>query len=290
MKLFVLGPAGTNGHEVAKRMVLSKPGDWSFDQIDLEFCVTNVEILKSAQHQAGLGVVPIENSTAGLVGDVIKGYWLKQPKRPLLSVIGEFQLPVEHYLLVRQNISHVSQLTAVMSHQQALDQCSGNLTRLGINVRIPAKSTAGAARDVATDDRLATTGALASRFAADTYGLKILEPSLEDYSDNATRFHVVSGSLTNPTGCDRTAIIFWVPNKPNALVSALLCISMGGINMTSTHSIPLGSPGEFAFYVEFECHQNDSDGRGVFSRLRTITHEIMVLGSFPRNIPEKKGT
>lgn len=292
MNFFVLGPAGTNGHEAARLVLSSELQQFQFGATSYEiaYCGRNPDILRQAEQEESLGVVPIENSSAGLVADVVKGYWLKVLGEPTLNVIGEIQLPIEHHLLVHPSVSDIAELTSVMSHPQALEQCAMSLSGLGLDRRTPASSTAGAAQYVSQDETFRTVGALASRFAAETYGLKVLRDNLQDSIGNATRFHIVGPRPMAPTGNDRTALIFWVPNEPGALVNMLECIRMGRVNMTTVHSIPLGSPGEYAFYVEFECHQFDTAGQRVFQRLRSLTDRLLILGSFPRNIPDRKGS
>lgn len=287
MKIFVLGPAGTNGHEVARTLIARTDSFFGRRQPEVIFCDSNEQVMSEAATNKGHGLIPIENSTGGLVSEVI-GWWLNNPENRRVQVIGEYQLPITHDLLVHPTITEVSQLTAVLSHPQALKQCANSLSRLGLNSRLPANSTAGAAEKIAEDEACRTTGVLATKFAAQVYGLKVLHSSVQDSSENATRFHVLAPWQVAPTGCDRTAVIFSVPNEAGALVKALFCISLGDVNMSCVHSIPLGAPGKYAHYVEFDCHVQDEAGRGVIARLSTVTRSFHVLGSFPQNTPNTR--
>jgi prephenate dehydratase len=285
MKLYCLGPKGTNGHEAALRV---KPMLRTGIDTTIEFCDRNEEILLRAAEDQCCGVVPIENSTAGLVSEVVR-YWLNLNlfKRKLWAV-GEIQLPIEHHLLVQQNIHDSSELNFVYSHPQAIAQCSKRLTQLNLQNRtVPEKSTANAAEHVSINaDVPARVAALASRLAAETYGLKILVENMQDSSDNATRFHVVGPWMPRQSGCDRTAMIFMPieSEKSGVLANALWAIAASHVNMSSIHSIPLGQPGKYGFYCEFDCHVESDEGVRIVRRLETLTEKIIVLGSYPRTI------
>lgn len=280
-----LGPEGTNGHEVAKKaaVLLRK----SYSMFDIEFCSRNIEVLKRAQAARCLGVVPVENSSAGLVGEVVREFWLEEGERAGLQVIGEIELPVQHVLLVHPRLIDLNDITLVVSHQQALDQCRGRLQELlpGVPVK-PEKSTAFAAQLVAQDPNYRTAAALASSFAGEFYALKLLRYRMEDFKGNTTRFHIVGPDSVIATGMDRTAIIFStvIPDRPGALLRALEKISLEGVNITSIHSIPRGMPGLYAFYCEFDQHVETDIGHKVMEGLsqKDVTERIVVLGSYPR--------
>lgn len=292
VKICALGPAGTNGHEAAKMASeMLKLGQDGADQVtEISFCSRNDEILERVGRDKCFGVVPIENSSAGLVSEVVR-FWLKWAEVWLdLNVIGEILLPIEHHLLVHPSIQQVEELSGVMSHPQALAQCAKSLDRLGLKTRIPSASTAGAAAEVATNSASRSVGAIASRLAGELNGLRVISQHIEDCSGNATRFHLVARrTLPSPTGNDRTAIIFCVPNRPRALLNPLWCIGTEEVNMSSIHSIPLGTPSEYAFYCELDCHSGDRKGVMILERMRTFTNKIIVLGSYPQNSELPKG-
>jgi len=292
VKIITLGPAGTYGHEATEAVL-----DWLFLEHsvkpDIEFVPRNIEILNSVSKTQNLGVVPIENSTEGLVSEVIKGFWLRQADnevaRPPIYVVGETKIPIRHQLLVHPSINRIEELTAVASHTQALGQCKENLDRLGLMIRKPTNSTAAAAQSVANDLAFRTTGAIASRFAGKVYGLKALQENLEDFPGNATRFHIVGPAPKRTVSeNNRTALLFWVPNKPRSLLNALWSIGMEEVNMSSIHSIPLGSRGQYAFYCEFDCHTKTDVGRKIIERMRTVVDRLFILGSYPQEIDEGK--
>jgi prephenate dehydratase len=124
-----------------------------------------------------------------------------------------------------------------------------------------------------------TVGVIASKLAAEVYGLKILHPRIvEGVSQNTTRFHVLGPRGVYPTGTDRTAIIFETPDVSGALVDVLSAIRPGGVNLSS---IPIG-PDKFAFYCEFDRHAESVTGQKIIKRLHTLTSRLIVLGSFPQ--------
>lgn len=291
MHMCFLGPLGTNSHEVAmivRDWFVKKSSPYSayvHTDVVLHPCESNTEVLLLASSKQCLGVVALENSTAGLV-DETKRFWLNRSNelKPLTTVIGEFQLPVQHCLLVHPSITAVSQLTAVMSHPHALAQC-GNFFETHKHLeKMTATSTAAAAKSVSERLDTVTIGVIGSKLAGEVYGLKILPECehIEDSPDNTTHFHVLGPKGVYPTGNDRTAIIFETPDVSGALVDVLSAIRPGGVNLSSIHSIPLGTLGKFAFYCEFDRHQNDSDGRAILTRLETLTSRLIVLGSFPQ--------
>lgn len=298
MKLYALGPKGTNGHHVAQIAIDSFKQHHPYicypylnRPINLEFSQRNQDVLSVVCAEGHLGVVPIENSEEGLVSDVIKGFWLSSQDVARVCVIGEIELPIQHCLLAHPD-ADVAGITQVMSHPQALGQCSTYLdTYLPSCNRIPVSSTAQAARMVSESKYPHTSIAIASLFAAEVYGLKIVVQGVENTPHNATRFHIVApakGAMSVELH-NRTALIFETPDVSGALVAALNTISVGGVNLSSIHSISLGTPGRFAFYCEFDRHQNDLVGSAILTRLKTLTNRLIVLGSFPQGAKRNGG-
>jgi chorismate mutase / prephenate dehydratase len=288
-KIAALGPAGTNGHEAA--LIASKRlyGDM---QTEIVFYPRNQDVLQMVAEQKIYGVVPVENSGEGLVGEVVKGFWMEESKRGpgrRLYAIGEIHLSIEHCLLSHWDLEKIDHVMEVISHPQALGQCSGNLDKLRIEKRIPEKSTALAAQRISKSPNLKTSAALASRFAGQIYGLRTLRENMEDVAGNTTRFHIIGPDIFEETGEDRTAMMFRVKNEPKALQNALWAIGLLGVNMSSIHSIPLGVPGRYAFYCEFDTHIRSTAGKQIEACLPFVTERVFVLGSYPQSAPEKGG-
>ncbi len=288
--MLCLGPKGTNGHEaamVAIKRLFGDPEDWQ-----IEFCDRNGDILEKVAGGDVYGVVPIENSSEGLVGEVVKGFWIKEmARRRAIHVIGEIHFLIEHQLLVRQEVGETRQISEVMSHPQALGQCAETLRWLGISKTIPTTSTAFAAQSISTSPSFIATAAIASKFAAQTYGLKTLQANIEDTPGNTTRFHIIHSQRSEGVLEEkaRTAVIFKTANEPAALLHVLWSIAASGVNMSSIHSIPLGLPGKYAFYCEFDEHVETTKGGQIMARMETVVDDIIVLGSYPQSLPEKGG-
>lgn len=287
-KIAALGPAGTNGHQAAvlaqallKERGIEVPEVWFQSRNEEILAVTAVMGSKGC-----FGVVPIENASAGLIREIVD-HWLFEAElkyRAELFVIGEIHLPIHHNLLVHPSIRNVHEIRSVMSHPQALAQCAGRLNGMGLSSTIPSASTAGAAKQVASDPGMKNTAAVASAFAGEYYELKVMEVNLEDYPGNATRFHVLGPEPMGPTGSDRTAVIFRLPNKPGVLSAVFQAVASEMINMSSVHSIPLGFMNGFAFYIELDCHMDTKEGRAIQNKLKLHTVDPIILGSYPRSI------
>lgn len=289
MKVFALGPVGTNGHEAAcialYKSKVVKP-ETAIEQIQL--CRSHDEVFERAIDEKGYAVVPVENSISGLVEDTVHGFWLRCGLQPAITVIGEVSLSIEHVLVTRYTMQYTGTIggnTPVLSHPQALNQCRSGLQRLGLTNLVPTRSTAEAGALVAHDDEHAHSAALLSPFAAQKYELKVQYSHMEDKSGNTTRFHIL-GHHEWPVGDDcKTALVFWTENKPRAMTNAVWAISAEGADMSSFHSLSLGRPGHFAFYVEFNEHLRTTEGTRIMNRLKTVTSRILRLGSFPSVLP-----
>lgn len=283
MKILALGPAGTNGHEAAHQ-ILRRLNDKTLilpnaDKIGVELCDSHATIFRRAVDERCYGIVPIE-SVKSLVDDTISGFWLRYPPTTV-TVIGEVHVSVEHALVTRHDVT-LDESTPVLSHPQALAQCRESLKALGLKNFVPTNSTAGGGEMIMRDDRHAFSAALVPPFAATIYRLRIVNPNMADAKGSVTRFHLL-GHQPWPAaeGC-KTALIFWTKNQPGALWNALGAFAMNNVNMTSIHSLPLGTPGTYAFYVEFNEHTKTKRGLEIMSRLHAATDRILILGSFPR--------
>ena len=281
IKINCLGPAGSYGHEAA-RLAVAK---LELTGAELDFQPTNTSILETVLRtiEAGsLGIVPVENSTAGDVVDVM-AFLARQPPASPLGIIGEIILPVRHCLLVPPGLNAVAELQGIASHPQAISQCGESIRRWGFTpAQIePANSTAGAAKLVFEQPEK-KMGALASAFAGATYGLKTLEADVQTRSDNATRFFVFGRKrLIAPTGDDKSVIIFQTKNRPGALLCALLPLGLLGVNLTAIHSVAQGG-WSYSFYIETNAHAENPRLRLALRAARFFVKNLSILGSFPK--------
>ena len=221
------------------------------------------------------GIVPIENSTDGRVIDTLTLF-----SRHPLSIIGETTLPIHHCLMGR---GPRNQIREVHSKPQALSQCRDWLSKhLPEAKLIENSSTTAAARYASEQPGIA---AIASREAAQQYGLEILEENIEDQTDNATRFVILGKEEAAPTAHDKTSLLFRVAHHPGALSDAILVFRECQINLTWIESIPVfDSDHEYQFFVEFVGHRQQAAVAECIQRLQAQCLRIQVLGSYPRDV------
>ncbi|MDX6804492.1 prephenate dehydratase [Terrihabitans rhizophilus] len=226
---------------------------------------------------ADLAMIPIENSIAGRVADIhhlmpVSG----------LNIIGEFFLPLQHQLMAVRGATLETVKTAY-SHPMALGQCRIALKRLGLEPRIAA-DTAGAARRLSeTTDT--SRAAIASRLAAEIYGLDILAEDIADEAGNTTRFVILQREpdwAAAGNGPVVTSFVFKVRNVPAALYKALGGFATNSVNMTKLESYQLN--GEFVatqFYADVEGHPDDANVRFALEELAFFSAEVKILGVYP---------
>jgi prephenate dehydratase len=225
------------------------------------------------------GMVPVENS---LAGSIHRNYDLML--RNELHIVGEHHLRVSHSLLTLPGVQ-LEQVKRVHSHPQALAQCEASLRRLGLQP-VAEADTAGSARLVAErQDQHAA--ALASRRAAEVYGLQVLKDSLEDNPENYTRFLVLASQPLAyedaETGDFKTSVVFSLPNKPGSLFKALSVFALREIDLTKIESRPQpGKPWEYMFYIDFAGHAGAANCRRALEHLAELAPFLRVLGTYPR--------
>ena len=227
--------------------------------------------------RARLAMIPVENSVAGRVADI--HHLLPQGG---LHIIGEHYQRVVHCLLAPKGAT-IAGLEEVHSHVQALGQCREYLRRHGIRP-VTHADTAGAAADVAKLGDPAR-GAIASRLAAEIYGLDVLAEGIEDASHNTTRFLVMQKDPLVPARAEGpyvTSFVFRVRSVPAALFKALGGFATNGVNMTKLESYMVD--GRFTaaqFFAEVEGHPDDRALRLALEELDFFAREVKILGVYP---------
>jgi prephenate dehydratase len=225
-----------------------------------------------------LAMIPVENSTAGRVADI--HHLLPHSK---MHIIGEYFLPVQHQLLGLPG-ARLEQIVAARSHPQALDQCRAALRELNLRA-VVAADTAGSAREIA-ELQDPTQAAIASRLAAEVYGLQILREDIEDEDHNTTRFIILSPEdLRAAAGIGPivTTFVFRVRNLPAALYKALGGFATNGVNMTKLESYMV--KGEFTatqFLADIEGHPDEPAVGRAFEELGFFA-EVRILGVYRAN-------
>ncbi len=270
-KVAYLGPEGSFSHQGAFS-VFSQDGDLMPCK-DIESVIQSV-----ATSRVDLGVVPVENSTEGMINQT-----LDMMAATRLCVIQEFMLPIRNCLL---SAIPKDRIRKVFSHPQAIAQCrvwlASNLPRAEI---IETTSTSDAAMAARSHEDGA---AVASAMAAEIYGLSILAENINDLRENITRFWVVSRSAVPVKGQAKSSIIVTLDNRPGALYSALGVFARMGINLTKIESRPSKkSPWEYLFFIDFQGNLADDTVKEAIEDIRTYTRDLIIMGSYPegRSLP-----
>jgi len=229
-----------------------------------------------ADGEAALAMIPIDNSVAGRVADI---HHLLP--RSNLYIIGEHFLPVHHQLMMVPGSDRAS-IKVVRSHVHALGQCRKVIRELGLRP-VVAADTAGAAREL-SESRELTQAAIASKLAAEIYGLEIIREDVEDESHNTTRFVVLSATPQDAEPEDvpvMTTFVFRVRNVPAALYKAMGGFATNGVNMTKLESYQI--EGQFSatqFYADIEGHPSERNVRLAMEELEFFTSYLRVLGIY----------
>jgi prephenate dehydratase len=222
---------------------------------------------KKATH----GVVPLENSIGGTIH---RNYDLLLDHD--LTISGEVELDVVHCLQALPG-TKIGDVKVVYSHPQALAQCERYLKELGASVEA-VYDTAGGAKLVA-EKKLAGAAALASRRAAEVFGLEVLQEAVQDYEFNITRFAIIGGAP--PADANKTTIVFALPSTPGALFKALSVFALRDINLTKLESRPMrGRPWEYLFYVEVDAPRSDLGCARALTHLAEFARWTRVLGTY----------
>ncbi len=228
-------------------------------------------------NEADLGMIPIENSVAGRVADI---HHLMPDAG--LHIIAEHFMPVRHQLLAVKG-ARLDDIKTVESHVHALGQCRKVIRKLAVKP-VVAADTAGSAREIAeAGDK--TRAAIASRLAAEIYGLDILAEDIEDESHNTTRFIVLSREskwAKSGAGPVITTFLFRVRNVPAALYKVLGGFATNGVNMTKLESYMIeGNFFATQFYADVEGHPEDKALVLAFEELSFFSKEMKILGVYP---------
>jgi chorismate mutase/prephenate dehydratase len=260
------GPAGSFTHIAARGKFGATADLQPFETISDAF-------LAVGKRDADLGVVPIENTTAGVVPMTLDAFMESK-----LTICAEIYVDIEHYLLSRA--ATLEEITRVYSHPQAISQCRiwlrANLP--GVEV-VPVGTTARAAETVSTEPGAAAIG---PALAGELHDLPVLRAKIHDQADNRTRFVVIGQSSANPSGRDKTSLLFSVPHKAGALHTALGVFSSHEINMTFIQSHPTKqTQWEYMFFVDVQGHRDDPRLSGALEKLRDHTLILRLLGSYP---------
>jgi len=219
------------------------------------------------------GVVPIENSTDGRVVDTL-GLFARRE----MGICGEVLLPIHHHLLSKTPRAEIRE---VHSKPQALSQCRGWLARHLPGAELVENTSTAAAAQFAAEKR--GVAAVASIEAGRQYGLDVIDTNIEDNPNNVTRFAVLGKERPEPTGDDKTTILFQVHHQPGALADAMKIFKDHQLNLTWIESFPFPEvANEYLFFVELAGHRDESEVSAALEQLASESQRLSVLGSYRR--------
>ncbi len=220
------------------------------------------------------GVVPIENSTEGVVNISLDLF-----AETRLRICGEIFLEISHDLLSKSG--QRQDIEVIYSHPQAYGQCRGWLAAHLPDIPVIEVASTGAAAQKAA--RNPNSAAIASAAAASLYDLRVVETHIEDNPGNVTHFFVIGPDAPGPTGSDKTSIIFSVDDIPGALYRTLRPLAERGINMSRIVSRPVKNEAwRYRFFVDLDGHQADPKVAEALKEIEALSAWFKLLGSFPK--------
>ncbi|HBG45995.1 MAG TPA: prephenate dehydratase [Deltaproteobacteria bacterium] len=268
LRIAFLGPVATFTHQACMQH-FGLSGEF-LPKKDIADVFDDVE-----KGRADFGVVPIENSTEGVVSHTLDMF-----VRSDLKIYSEVMLEISLALL--NKTGKITDIAKVCSHPHALAQCKnwvkGNLPNALV---FDVSSTALAAQMAAEDS---STAAIASIAAANLYDLRVIEKNIEDNSNNFTRFLVISKNIAGKTGRDKTSLMFAIKDAPGALYSMLKPFASRGLNLSKIESRPLKTKAwEYVFFLDLDGHINDEPVREAISELEKSCSFLKILGSYSKS-------
>lgn len=220
------------------------------------------------------GVVPVENSTEGVVSHTLDMFMESE-----LKIQAEVLLEVSHFLLSKTG--RMEDIKKVYSHPQPLAQCRNwleeNLPHIPV---VDVASTTMAAQIVSEDYSAA---AIASEYAASVYDLKVVRERIEDQVNNFTRFLVIGKKPTDPSGDDKSSLMFAVKDEPGILYRMLEPFASRGVNLCKIESRPMKKKAwEYVFFLDLVGHISDPKVEAAVQELKGYCQFVKLLGSYPR--------
>ncbi len=234
-------------------------------------------------NKVDLGIVPIENT---LYGSIHRNFDLLLEHDA--KIVGETNLRIELQLIGLPGIN-IDQIRKVYSHPAALEQCRKFIENHPKIMPESTYDTAGSVK-LMIEKSDPTIAAIASKTAANDLGMDIVCKEIEDFSENYTRFYIISSTPIRFETPNKTSIVFSTKNIPGSLFKSLSVFFLRDINLTKIESRPLkGTPWKYLFYLDFIGHEDDEVARNALSHLEEITEFIKILGSYPASIHHPNG-
>lgn len=269
-KIAYLGPAGTFTHAAALK---------HFGKAATTVPLATIsDVFREVEAGSAMyGVVPVENSSEGVVNHTLDGFLVSD-----LKIIGEVELPIHHQFLVSEH-TKVGAISKIYAHSQALAQCRQWLDTHYPNVeRVAVSSNGEAARRLNNEWHSA---AIAGDVAASEYNLHKLYENIEDNPSNTTRFLIIGREAVAPSGQDKTSILVSAKDKAGALIQILQPLAKHGVTMTSIETRP-ERPAKWAyvFFIDMVGHINDENVQQALDEIRPQVKDLRILGSYPQAV------
>lgn len=260
------GPYATNTHQAARGRFGAS--------VDYSACTTIADVFDAvARGRADYGVVPIENSTEGAVNHTLDVFMESD-----LRICAQILMKIENHLAAKCPKAEIKKL---YSHPQVFGQCRQWLQRTMPGAELIEVGSTPRAAELASREENA--GALVARMAADEYGLSIIEQSVQDNPNNTTRFLVIAPASADPTGDDRTSLMFCIRDEPGALFHALEPFNRMRISMSKIESRPSRRKAwEYFFFVDVDGHAGESPLREAITELSKHCTMVKILGTYPK--------
>lgn len=269
-RIAFLGPLGTFTHAAAL-----KHFGKAADTLPLN---TITDVFREVEAGTAMyGVVPVENSSEGVVNHTLDGFLSST-----LKIIGEVELPIHQNFLVAEH-TKIDGISRIYSHQQSLAQCRHWLDVNYPNVeRVAVSSNGEAARRLKNEWHSA---AIAGDVAVAEYDLHKLYSNIEDNPSNTTRFLIIGHEAIAPSGQDKTSIVVAAHDKAGALIEILKPLSKHGVSMTSIETRP-ERPNKWAyvFFIDMDGHIQDDNVRAAIEDIRPLVKDVRILGSYPKAV------
>lgn len=270
IKVAFLGPEGTFTQQAALKHFGHSAQTVSLAAIDEVFR----EVESGSAHY---GVVPVENSTEGVVTHTLDNFMDSN-----LTICGDVVLRIHQNLMV-SDVTKTDNITRIYSHAQSLAQCRKWLdAHYPKAERIALSSNSEAAKRIRSEWNSA---AIASEVAAELYGLTILAEKIEDRPDNSTRFLIIGNQKVLPSGDDKSSIMVSMRNEPGALHGLLEPFQRHGIDLTRVESRPSRSgPWNYVFFIDFAGHQQAPHVAAALKEVAAHASDLKILGSYPNGV------
>ena len=270
VKVAYLGPEGTFTQQAAQK-------HFGLGAVLTPFATIDEVFREVAAGSAAYGVVPVENSTEGVVNHTLDNF-----VESSVRICGEVELRIHHHLLIGEH-TRPDSISRIYSHAQSLAQCRQWLDAHYPKVdRVALSSNAEAARRVKGEWHSA---AIAGDIAAQLYGLARLAENIEDMPDNTTRFLVIGTHEVPPSGEDKTSLLVSVRNKPGALHELLEPFQRANIDLTRLETRPSrAGTWSYVFFIDFNGHADDPAVAKVIGEVAARVADVRVLGSYPNAV------